>query len=174
MKYTVTKSYVSVIGTIWMPAITCAMEYDLSDYDIRNIEQAKRELGLDWRGAIENWLSTNSGDFQSVDDFRADIETSEGNIVIEWASGDAEMTYNDCMFGEETNNMVKRLPNMEFEILWYSGGTYWAPNRVIGRDTVRRRDLGAAITAACNMLKRGKGNSDYAHGFYVRVKKEEA
>jgi hypothetical protein len=55
-----------------------------------------------------------------------------------------------------------------FEILWYSGGPEYAPNRVIGRDYVKRHNLSRAITAACNMLKRGKGNSDYAHGFYVR------
>jgi hypothetical protein len=58
---------------------------------------------------------------------------------------------------------------IEFEILWYSGGPPHAPNRVIGRDYVRRRDLTAAITAACNMLKAGKGKHDgYAQGFYVR------
>jgi hypothetical protein len=59
-----------------------------------------------------------------------------------------------------------------FEILWYSGGPDHAPNRVIGRDLVKRRDLTDAITAACNMLKRGKGNSDYAHGFYVRKQRD--
>ncbi len=55
-----------------------------------------------------------------------------------------------------------------FEILWYAGGPDHAPNRVIGRDYVRRHDLTSAIVAACNMLKAGKGKSDYASGFYVR------
>jgi hypothetical protein len=61
-----------------------------------------------------------------------------------------------------------------FEILWYSGGPKHAPNRVTGRTTVRRHDLTDAITAACNMLKAGKGDSDYAHGFYVRVQRDES
>jgi hypothetical protein len=58
---------------------------------------------------------------------------------------------------------------IEFEILWYAGGPEWAPNRCIGREHIRKRDLTAAITTACNMLKAGKGCHDgYAHGFYVR------
>jgi hypothetical protein len=61
-----------------------------------------------------------------------------------------------------------------FEILWYRGGPEHAPNRVVGRTTVRRHDLTDAITAACNMLKAGKGGSDDAHGFYVRVKRGES
>ena len=56
-----------------------------------------------------------------------------------------------------------------FEILWYSGGSEHAPNRVIARNIIRRRDLSAAITTACNMMRSGKGADDgYAHGFYVR------
>lgn len=59
-----------------------------------------------------------------------------------------------------------------FEILWYAGGSEDNP-RIIGRDTVRRRDLTDAITAACNMLKSGKGaHSGYAHGFYVHRRGE--
>ncbi len=41
--------------------------------------------------------------------------------------------------------------------------------RIIGRDVIKRRDLTDAITAACNMLRAGKGNSDWARGFIVRV-----
>lgn len=60
-----------------------------------------------------------------------------------------------------------------FEILWYNGGPDHAPNRVIGRDQVKRHDLTDAIIAACNMLKSGKGSHDgYAHGFYVRSLRE--
>lgn len=63
---------------------------------------------------------------------------------------------------------------LTFEILWYAGGPEYAPNRCVGRDTVRRRDLSAAIVAACNLLKRGKGNhSGLAQGFYVRRAREE-
>lgn len=58
-----------------------------------------------------------------------------------------------------------------FEILWYGGhgGNESAPNHVIGRDYIRRHDLTDAIDAACNALKRGRGESSYAHGMYVRV-----
>jgi hypothetical protein len=56
-----------------------------------------------------------------------------------------------------------------FEILWYSGGPEYAPNRVIARNIIRRRDLSAAVTTACNMLRTGKGTHDgLAQGFYVR------
>lgn len=63
---------------------------------------------------------------------------------------------------------------LTFEIFWMDCAGF--PNetprpRIIGRDTVRRKDLTAAITAAANMLKAGKGNSDYARGFAVRVRK---
>lgn len=73
------------------------------------------------------------------------------------------------------DHLAKRDRSVElrtFEILWYSGGPDYAPNRCVGRDLVKRYDLTAAITAACNMLKNGKGNSDYAQGFYVRVQRE--
>lgn len=56
---------------------------------------------------------------------------------------------------------------------WYAGGPEWSPNRCIGRDRIKRRDLTAAITAACNMLKAGKGGDGYAQGFYVRIIKED-
>jgi hypothetical protein len=69
--------------------------------------------------------------------------------------------------------MPTRKPPITFEILWYSGGLDYAPNRCIGRDYVKRHDLSGAITAACNMLKAGKGAHDgYAHGFYVRKHRE--
>lgn len=62
-----------------------------------------------------------------------------------------------------------------FEVLWYNGGPEHAPNRVVGRDTVKRHDLTDAITWACNTLKaeRTAGAAD-AHGFYVRVKRDDA
>lgn len=63
-----------------------------------------------------------------------------------------------------------------FEILWYDAiideRTNTAElnlNRVVGHDYVKRHDLTDAITAACNMLKSGKGESGHAHGFFVRV-----
>lgn len=64
---------------------------------------------------------------------------------------------------------------LTFEVLWYSGGPEHAPNRVIGRDRIRRRDLTSAVKAACNMLKAERSdNTRLAHGFYVRELKGES
>ena len=63
---------------------------------------------------------------------------------------------------------------LTFEIYWLDCAGWHNENprpRIIGRDTVRRYDLTAAITAACNMLRGGKGNSDWARGFTVRVRR---
>lgn len=59
-------------------------------------------------------------------------------------------------------------PTIRFEVLWYSGGPEHAQKIVIGRDYVNRHDLTGAIAWACNTLRAGRGNSDYAHGFYVQ------
>lgn len=101
MRYTMTKSFVQVIGNIWLPPVTAAMEYDLDSYAVSNIEGYRRELNLDWRGAIAHWVSLNTGDFQNVADWRADIETSEGNVTLEWRNPESELTYNDYMFPPE-------------------------------------------------------------------------
>jgi hypothetical protein len=61
---------------------------------------------------------------------------------------------------------------IDFTILWLTDGP-GVSTRTIGRDYVRRRDLTAAMTAASNMLRSGKGNSDYAHGFLVRKRRED-
>lgn len=63
---------------------------------------------------------------------------------------------------------------LTFEILWYSGGPDYAPNRCIGRDFIKRYDLSDAITCAANRLKACKTeNAKMAQGFYVRVYKGE-
>lgn len=56
-----------------------------------------------------------------------------------------------------------------FEILYYNGGPEHAPNRVIGREFVHRRDLTAAIVTACNRMRRPVDMAKGAHGFYVQV-----
>ena len=63
-----------------------------------------------------------------------------------------------------------KLAPIAFEVLWYSGGPDYAPNRCIGRDIIKRQDLSAAIVWACNTLKKPRGNESaaMAHGFYVR------
>ena len=94
--YTVHKSTIQVIGPIWMPPITCAMEYSLTEWDVNNISPITRD-------EVAYWLSLNSGDFQGIDDFRADIyDPSTGHdIVFEWEDPESEMTYNACMWPED-------------------------------------------------------------------------
>jgi len=85
-------NYVQVIGTIWMPAVTAAMQYPLRDYDIDNM------VGEDGctitREDIDMWLTTHSGDFRSIDDFAAYIDDTE----YPWEHEESECTYNDCMY----------------------------------------------------------------------------
>lgn len=90
MKITIERNWIEIIGTIWMPAATCAQRKELSRYDIENIGEPTREN-------VEQWLTTHSGDFQSVQDFRAVI----GETEIPWANEESEFTYNDCMYAEE-------------------------------------------------------------------------
>lgn len=99
MRYIVTKSVIQIIGTIWMPAVTAAYFYNLSTYDLDNIRAYGD--GTITRDGVERWLLTNAGDFQHVQDFRADITDGDTDIVFDWASEESEFTYNDCMYGGE-------------------------------------------------------------------------
>lgn len=90
MRYLVERNFVQAIGTIWMPACTAAVEYPLTAHDIANI-------GKFTRSNVEAWLSANSGDFQSIDDFRA----SAGSDEIDWESEESEFTYYDCVYGPD-------------------------------------------------------------------------
>lgn len=83
---------IQVIGHIWQPGIgPCAIERNLSDYDIGNIEQPiTRETVLDW-------AYLHLGDFQDIIDFSAFIQAGEA-IEIPWQSEESEFTYLDCMF----------------------------------------------------------------------------
>lgn len=98
MKYTVRKSIVRIIGTIWMPATTCAQEQTLSSYDVEN---CRDDAGQITRESVEQWLTTHSGDFQSVQDFSASIEDGETTVDIPWGKEESEFTFSDCMFPEE-------------------------------------------------------------------------
>ena len=100
-RYTVRHSYVNIIGGIWMPyGAQCAMRKDLTSYDIKNIRACGD--GEITRDGLEDWLTANSGDFSSVDDFRASIEDGDQTIEIAWAKGeDSEITYSDCMYPAE-------------------------------------------------------------------------
>lgn len=87
---TITINQIEVIGTIWMPASTCAMTYKLTAHDIENIGELTREN-------VQKWLDTHSGDFQSIEDFHADI----GDFDSPWEHEESECTFNDCMFPSE-------------------------------------------------------------------------
>lgn len=92
---TITRNYVRVIGRIWMPAVTCAMEYPLTDYDLGNMVD---EDGCTiTRDDIDMWLTTHSGDFQMIEDFRASI----GDTEYPWQHEESECTYMDCMYPSE-------------------------------------------------------------------------
>lgn len=97
MKYTVRKSVVRYVGTIWQ-GLTCAQDKTLSPSEVENIRD---EDGKITREGLEDWLGCHTGDFQSIDDFYGSIEDGDDTVEIEWASEDSELTYNDCMFPSE-------------------------------------------------------------------------
>ncbi len=99
MKYTVRKSFVQVVGTIWMPATTAAYEYPLRQYDIDNIKALGN--GKLTRRAVQLWTDTNTGDFQSIKDFSASIEDGEKTRNFPWKHEESECTFNDCMYPSE-------------------------------------------------------------------------
>jgi hypothetical protein len=103
MRYTVRKSIVRIVGTIWMPHVTCAQVRDLSDYDVGNIRDIAEFMGEEGitRKAVEYWLGGNAGDFSHVIDFEASIEDGDKTIDIPWASEDGEFAYIDAMSGSE-------------------------------------------------------------------------
>ena len=100
MRYEKHESYVDVIGRIWMPAATCAMRYPMSDHDVAN---ARNDAGELTRESVEQWLSTHSGDFQSIEDFRISISLADGtDFDSDWEHGDdSACTYSDCMYQED-------------------------------------------------------------------------
>lgn len=87
-------NYVDVVGLIWMPQTTCSYRYNLDSYAIENIrEHGEGEIT---REAIEQWLTTNSGDFSSIQDFRASI----GDLDIPFATEEGELAYYDTVAEE--------------------------------------------------------------------------
>jgi hypothetical protein len=95
MRYTVRKSVILVLGRIWMPDTEAGTIYELNAYDVGNIERPIT------KETVEAWLCTHSGDFQSVIDFSASIESEEGTTEIPWNTEENELTFNDCLYGEE-------------------------------------------------------------------------
>ena len=70
--------------------LKCAMSYDLTPYDLENIGELTKNN-------IDRWVSLHTGDFSSVDDYRADI----GDFLQDWENPESELTFNDCMYPEE-------------------------------------------------------------------------
>ena len=97
MRISYTRNYVRVIGKIWMPPITAAMEYTLSDSEL---ESNHIDRDNPTRDQIQRWVSTETGDFRSIEDFSADIGDRG---IVPWFKEESECTYNDCMFpGDES------------------------------------------------------------------------
>ena len=108
MRYMVERNYVQVIGSIWYPSGTCAMEYPLNASDVKTLEamadvRHMEELSDEsrvypdeniTREDVKKWLATHSGDFQMVEDFCASI----GDTEIEWSDLESALIYNNCMF----------------------------------------------------------------------------
>ena len=95
MRYTVTKSIIQVIGKIWMPAVTAAMQYEVTAHDIQNM--ADEKTGHVTRELVDRWIVLHTGDFQTIIDWRADLAVGDEDIVYDWKVADSEMIYNDCM-----------------------------------------------------------------------------
>ncbi|QDB71419.1 hypothetical protein Mic1_50 [Microcystis phage Mic1] len=102
MKYTVIKSIIRILGVNWYGQ-TCAMLKELKGYDVDKLENSGlgQELSKEQkREVIEVWLVKNSGDFQRILDFEADIELGDGsNVTVEWLNEDSEFEYMDAMYG---------------------------------------------------------------------------
>ena len=107
-RYMVERNYVQVVGTIWMPSATAAMEYPLSVRDVADINEIadiRAHSGSDCtyvnhditREDVAEWLTTHSGDFQSVTDFNASI----GDTDIDWDDEENAFIYNNCVYGDE-------------------------------------------------------------------------
>lgn len=104
MKYTVIKSIIRIVGLGWYGQ-TCATLKELSPYDVGNLEDSGlgKELTKEQkREVVERWLAMNSGDFQEILDYEADIELGDGsNVTVEWLKEDSDFVYFDCMNGFE-------------------------------------------------------------------------
>lgn len=102
MKYTVIKSIIRILGVNWYGQ-TCAMFKELNGYDVDNLENSGlgQELSKEQkREVIEVWLVMNSGDFQRILDFEADIELGDGsNVSVDWQNEDSEFEYMDAING---------------------------------------------------------------------------
>ena len=87
MSYKITEiNEIDVIGSGWYNQRMC-YTYKLTNYDIENI-------GKLTRNNVENWLCTNSGDFQSIDEFRIDIK----HFISDFKKEENHFEFMDIMF----------------------------------------------------------------------------
>lgn len=98
MRYIVRRSYVDVVGELWMPNVTAASRIELGAYDIENMTD---DDGAVTRDSVEQWLMCHSGDYSRVLDFAASIELGDTTVDIPWTSEESECTYSDCMYPSE-------------------------------------------------------------------------
>jgi len=98
MRYMVITSRISVIGRIWMPGITAAMDYTPEAYDVENMRD---DDGNITRESVQGWLDTHAGDFAEITDFSANIADGDSDVILEWSDEESELTYSDCMFPAE-------------------------------------------------------------------------
>lgn len=96
MRYMVVTSRIEVIGHIWMPSVVTAMTYTPDAHDVENMRDDEGNIT---RAGIERWLDTHAGDFQSVDDFSADIADGDDDVTFGWSAPESEITFYDCMYG---------------------------------------------------------------------------
>lgn len=98
MKYLVERSEINVVGYIWQPGIgPCATTIRV-DYQVTDMRD---EDGRITRDSVQSWLDTHAGDFSEIIDFRASVECDGETVDIDWSDEGNEMTFNDCMFGQE-------------------------------------------------------------------------
>lgn len=95
MRYQIVRSFINVVGNLWMPNTQAAMQYTISASDIKNMTD---EDGQITRESVEDWLAGHSGDFSSITDFYADIEYNGVNTIIQWNDEENEFAFNDMMY----------------------------------------------------------------------------
>lgn len=94
MKYMVSISFVDVLGYI-LPHALCSLRLKLSPYDLQNI--AAEGDGQITRDAVEQWLTSNSGDFSNVVDFYASLEWHGKTVTFDWTTEENECAYMDTL-----------------------------------------------------------------------------
>ncbi len=98
MRYIVRRSYVDVLGYIWMPHALCSLHVPCDGHAIENMRD---NAGHITRDSIADWLTRNTGDFQSVEDFSASIEDGDETLDFPWSSEENECRYLDTLGDRE-------------------------------------------------------------------------